>query len=378
MSDSLLGAVTTWLQYGGLLVATISSLWAATSELSFKDELGNKKLTRRGWFSIGLTVLSLTVSLSSKYLNDELSRAIAQRRFESDRERDLALILAQQPIRTIELTWSAPLTPELKSHLSSAEEDLEFFIEGSEDLFQSASPTLAAKISRYIERFFLHYNFLNFQASQEWKKESVLLLLPLEADQSTILPLGLLADESAYDDRDEDGSFMGIKRKDLPPGVDSQFEFRTWHSALYQLPRSRGCNFKTSYERKEAFVDFTWVIPSSCITTMFDRIDDRVPLTAYLPDSFKFLIFFDVKNFPLLTSSKLVASTPEWPFEGANSGPKTNSGILKIRINGLVQLEKRYSIERNEPMEFKEQGDDTQNFLGNISIFEAKVLRYSK
>jgi hypothetical protein len=65
--------------YGGLILATCSSLWGATHDLREPDAGGVKRLTRAGHFAIGLTLFGLIGALSSRAVGDQLDRVKDQK-----------------------------------------------------------------------------------------------------------------------------------------------------------------------------------------------------------------------------------------------------------------------------------------------------------
>jgi hypothetical protein len=65
MIESLL----TFFQYAGPVVATVSSIWAATHKISRQVD-GRKTLTRAGRVAIGLAIGGLVITPASSYLKD--------------------------------------------------------------------------------------------------------------------------------------------------------------------------------------------------------------------------------------------------------------------------------------------------------------------
>ena len=88
------------LPYAGLILATFSTVWGLTHELSTKHENGASRLTRAGRYSIGFVLLGLFISLNTavlKSVSDAQEKADAETASARKRQEDaLQQIAAQQ------------------------------------------------------------------------------------------------------------------------------------------------------------------------------------------------------------------------------------------------------------------------------------------
>ena len=100
MIESLL----TFFQYAGPVVATVSSIWAATHTIS-REVDGRKTLTRAGRVAIGLAIGGLVITLASSYLKDAVdsqkaadSAEAETKRVEAEKQQLKVLALSGQPL----------------------------------------------------------------------------------------------------------------------------------------------------------------------------------------------------------------------------------------------------------------------------------------
>ena len=91
--------------YAGLLLAASSTVWGLLFELTVKDDLGAKHLTRAGWAAIALIIAGLTINLSAKWFGAKLDARAAEARKVAEKRAVLVQATATQPLMTLKALW---------------------------------------------------------------------------------------------------------------------------------------------------------------------------------------------------------------------------------------------------------------------------------
>lgn len=353
-------AVLTGLKYSGSFLASASAIWGTMHDLKEKDATGHSRLTSAGRASILLTLAGLLISACSTYVADRIDEEKAyetaireqqretQRRFESlaqDQRNALrmaqatqAIVIAGQPLSTINLTWDFEGLPaQTLAAIGNAERAASDFEESNEDLFRMLHGDLLNSARMIVHRHMVLYPTITMLASGTSSDAPSIILVPLNSGRSAVLPLGRLPFNS--------------DTKGVSPTVEFNEEFRQWQLMTPLVARERtGREYSAHLGRHGSHVVLTWQISATAMVRSLDLLDSAAKPTAALPDTIELLIVHAIERWPASPSNFAAGYKEFTRGHGAFSSHAIHgTSMLDLQPNNLpyhVKYKMEYGGER--------------------------------
>lgn len=269
------------LKYAGVILAAISSIWGAVNVIS-KEIEGRKKLTRAGKISLLLTIIGFTITITSNILQDNLNSRKAQEAAIKELKKTNKIILAGQPLLSLDFKLRFSKDNNLFQLLKTAESTAE-----ADQMYQEgikANSRLQAIKLRY---FFYPLIAASLNGRLPQKSEKFLFLISLDNDQQTILPFGYLDDTTGlyFSNPNQGDAFpMGV----VPDGESQKSAF-FGHSGDIKHPQ---------FYNDSNSVTLGWNLNSNTLFNCLDRLNSNIALTANLPAALKIAILYDIDTLP--------------------------------------------------------------------------------
>jgi hypothetical protein len=351
MYESLL----TFFKYAGPVVATLSSIWAATHTIS-REVDGRRTLTPAGRVAIGLAIGGLVITLASSYLKDAVDRQKATdsaeaetKRVEAEKQQLKVLALSGQPLTRLSLTWrfegvSASMRAAM---IAGRDEADDAYREGVYNVPRSKSAI------DVLYGYYALYPFLRTIASEFQgghgrgpgeSHDTVIALLALDAATNAVLPIGYLSHDSLRSDEwnrivSEGAQFAGGVR--LP---EDKFTFID--DAPPKFTR-RVVNAPTlSIDRGAATIE--WDLDPATFLNAVDRQAGSIPVMATLPEALRVVLISEAARLPF-QGTNLAAPRECSPWSSdAQAKPVTPSrfsaSTMTLVPNGSAANPVRYRL----------------------------------
>lgn len=277
----------TVLKYLGLALAAGSSIWGTVNVLTISTPDGRKKLTSAGRVSIALTILGLIISFTS----ESVQRQIAAAQVVSDAQR----AIASQPLTGLELTWDfRGLDNGLVQVLKRGNDDAMKFLEdaqGERDAQQNGALYRADQLYPFL--LALSRELVNDSTTEResTKKEDpakqggtdVLVLLPLDDDQNTVLSFGLVSANMFRGKTNEAPTPAGVR------SVETQNNAEMGNGDLANWPElDAGANNAR----------ITWHLDPTSFAKSISRQNQSIIPTARFPSVLHIALLFDIHELP--------------------------------------------------------------------------------
>ena len=301
MIESLLS----FFKYAGPVVATVSSIWAATHTIS-REVDGRRTLTLAGRVAIGLAIGGLVITLASSYLKDAVDRQRASdsadaetKRVEADKQQLKVLALSAQPLTRLSLTWrfegvSASMGAAM---IAGREEADDAYREGVYNVPRSKS-AIDILYGYYVLFPFLRTIASEFQGGHGRgpgeSNDTIIALLALDAATNAVLPIGYLSHDSLRSDEwnrivSEGAQFAGGLR--LP---EDKFTFIDGVPPKFSRPVLNAPTL--SIDRGAATID--WDLDPATFSNAVDRQAGSLPVMASLPETLRVVLISEAARLP--------------------------------------------------------------------------------
>lgn len=362
------------LKYFGLMVGTASAVWGALLDLKEEGLGGKKRLTRAGKLSIGITIVSLVVSLTSAALGDRLAReadrtAAKKRQDESfeqfrrhqelisgqlqeldkaeklrseqreqfdkltqrEAKRTTDIIIAGQPLTSLTVTWAIRgLDAELVQMLKNGDENAMNFIKGEQG-------ERGDEQNRAVFREEQLYPFLVALARHFTKdtakdpNPNVVVLLALDDDHNSVLPFGFFDQTNPWLRR----TASTASEYTVPPGVEIGGHSAFGNGKLPNWPW---------LQVHDTNVVITWTLDPLTFSTALNRQNNFIVPTAKCPSVLRIAILFDIKEEPPFVGGNFAIAEDQdfWRFpdypDTQNANSRGQLALITNKFSSSVRL----------------------------------------
>jgi hypothetical protein len=314
------GDVSTWLtllKYLGLSLAAGSSVWGTVNALTVPAADGRNKLTPAGRVSIALTISGLIISIVSEDLQRRDAARAQAAQVQSEANRTNSIIVAGQPLTSLQMTWMIQgLDADLVQLLKKGNDDAMAFIDdqqGERDSEQNGAVFRENQLYPFLVA--LSRRFTGDSAKDE--SSNVVVLFPLNDDQSAVIPFGSLdAAKPWY------SAPTGQTAKPAPvPSIEIGDHEAFGNSDLLNWPDLR---------TKDSNVTIAWRLDPSAFAKSVNQQSNFVVPTAKLPSVLRIAILFDIKGLPFATNNFALASNPN--FWSLQKDPDTQNSNFRGKV----------------------------------------------
>jgi len=359
----------TVLKYAGLILATVSSVWAATNVVS-REVNGKKKLTLAGKISLALTLGGFLISISSTLLQDHQNKVKGEAAALKEIRKTNQIILAGQPLTSLQVQWKFDARNNfLGPLLDSCKSDWNRY-----HMEEVQGGTIATQANALYKTYYL-YPFLGSIINDSVIYESsFLMLMSLDNTQSSVLPFGCLNDTVLYPGYNKETPFyrdwLGKQHLLLSGGISFSRDVKESAHFGEDITLGRTMSRTPFLTQKNDSVIFNWNLDPFNFMRCVDKMDPNLTLTANLPRNLKLLLLHNIKTVPFVNNN--MAYSPEFDLWGEyGADKKIQNEILShsdiyLTPNGLIEETSHYrlskmvkkrltSYERDEDIDWEEE-----------------------
>lgn len=346
MPSNTLQILAQSLKYFGLMVGTASAVWGALLDLKEEGPGGKKRLTKAGKLSIGITIVSFVVSLSSAALVDRLAReadkeAAKKRQDESfeqfkrhqevisgqlqeldkaenlrseqreqfdkltqrEAKRTTDIIIAGQPLTSLTLTWAirgldAELVQMLKNGYDNA---MDFIKDQQGERGDEQNRAVFRENQLYPFLVALSRHFTNDAAKDT--NPNVAVLLALDDDHNSVLPFGFLDQMNPW----LRGATGTASKYTIPPSLEIGSHSAFGNANLLNWPWLQ-------VDNTNAII--TWTLDPLTFAESLNRQNNFIVPTAKCPSVLRIAILFDITGAPPFAAGNFALAEDQdfWKF----------------------------------------------------------------
>ncbi|MGV3662024.1 MAG: hypothetical protein ACO1TE_17700 [Prosthecobacter sp.] len=352
----------TLLKYAGMVLATCSTLWSATQELS-SGQGREKKLTRAGYIALFFTIAGLLLSVISTFLADREAAQAQQTELLAEIRRTRSIILASQPLKSMRFQWTisnwgASLRQQMEHALAeeiAVHEDSQRNI-GSEEGTEINRDNVLLPMLRALaftlcdpgtEGAPLAGNTRDVDNNDDdedsRRSSNMLLLFSLDEDRNTILSLGSLTEPVTWNH-----DAQPLKEEPLSVLSGAVMGSQKTTRPIDQWPVAN---------RAPDGIKITWNVNPRTLVAATDRQNNGVTPTARLPETFKMALLFDIHDLPFHgTNLALTTAKSFWEMDENNSPGSRSKGKpqpkpslaskLIVEVNGIEDAPYVYELKQ--------------------------------
>jgi hypothetical protein len=344
--ESVLGL----LKYTGLVIGTASSLWSATT-VEAKEQSGRKKLTKAGKISLAFVIVGFAIALVSNILEDRVNLQKENAKALRELETTNRLILASQPLTSLQIDWTFEgIDQSLVDSLSAKEKEEN---DHWDDCFFNVP--MSEKDSHRMNNYFVLYPFLDYIAQGSPSRtadktlgndgKNLIALISLDTSHSALLAVGDLEQALANSrskpkvKRSRGLLFSGGVRVYAKEPCAADVQSADVLSEPYIEVKS---------EKRGASIQ--WTLDPFTFDNSVDRSVSG-PISAGLPPRLGVMILSRVRELPFVPDNFAIPGLcPIWEDSDNDSKIALQSlpfskSFLKLIPNGRGELATRYTLE---------------------------------
>jgi hypothetical protein len=340
------------LKYFGVFLSLASGIWGTVNEVTKTGQSGRKHLTRAGRIALALMIAgagisSATVFVTRAKTENEAQHALRtkleeeQTKAEKERKRDQSItrniIASGQRLRTFRLVWNMDgVNKALLEELSKA------YTKVQQEINQSEYNHIRDwggynELEEEVARHWQVYPWLNVLATGQWRRDPVLVLIPLDTSRSTMLPLGVA-------NNNENGDIDWAAGVELAHKDGDPFGGAPWSN------RHRQFSTEALLAIKGTQVEVSWYFSASSFAAAIDRASQNIEINAVFPRELKIGILTNIEKLPVDSTNSALSNLLPWGMrKGENppaDGPNFVKSTLVITPNDLPDLAAKYEMKR--------------------------------
>lgn len=171
------------IKYLSFAIAAFIAIWGMLNETSIKDDSGRKKLTKAGYVTVSLVLISAFMGMYAYHLENENKK--------KDKKPDIEKILfSANPIKNLDFSIKfSNLNIATKSDIKNGVKNVEDFWESDDELkfLESAGRD---DLNKALERVYILFPLLRNIASSD--NSNIMLILDLDGNLSNLVPIGIV------------------------------------------------------------------------------------------------------------------------------------------------------------------------------------------